>query len=410
MHRWRHVVKEKSDKWPRGFYLAFPDLVVEAYSAVPEAASQLISRDMYAKLADDPDSHYIRSVEATVKEHITVGGTDSPYRKLRFRAPALTHILPGQFVMIDTAPSSDDHVETPATSWQRIRTHFQLLPTPFLKRPFGIHRAFYPNFKPDYLRHLQLPPSLAIALHTARPHQFDILYKVLEHGIGTQQLQSLRRNDKFRLVGPLGRRIHLRELRPMGMTDIHVIGGGVGMAPLVFLVQALRYYAFRVKAFIGIESTDLLRHTDSLASGYVARPDDVHVYIDDLVAAGLGPGDIFVSSDKPPTISNHTGVPNGNIFHGRVVEQYRSYIAGQPRKQHVAVFACGPIPMMKQVVDICSEFGLPVDVLLEKRMACGTGVCLSCVCKIRQGGETVYQRVCTEGPLFKGGEVEWTEL
>jgi NAD(P)H-flavin reductase len=108
------------------------------------------------------------------------------------------------------------------------------------------------------------------------------------------------------MIGPLGRRIDLRGRVSQGLEEVHVIGGGVGMAPLIFLVQSLRYFGISVKAFIGIESVDLLRYRENTSEqmnagvpideGFAARAKDAHIYVDDLMEAGMNPADIYVSS------------------------------------------------------------------------------------------------------------------
>ena len=245
---------------------------------------------------------------------------------------------------------------------------------------------------------------LATILHTVLPDTFEIFYKVLDHGIGTKELSRLAPGDRVQMIGPLGKRFNVRDLRSCGVEEVHVIGGGVGMAPLVFLVQALRFHAFNVKAFIGIESLDLLSYRDDLASSYSEASRDARIYVDDLLAAGLDPEDVFVSSNRqeaPPG-----GLPHGNFSVGLVSEQYEAYLAERQPLSAVAAFTCGPMPMMEAVNRITQRYGITLRVLMEKRMACGIGVCLSCVCKTKTG-VSHYARVCTDGPIFEASEIAW---
>ena len=71
-------------------------------------------------------------------------------------------------------------------------------------------------------------------------------------------------------------------------------------------------------------------------------------------------------------------------------------------------FACGPMPMMNAVWRITKRYSIPLNVYFEERMACGIGVCLSCVCKTKNeiGGEQ-YSRVCMEGPIFDAANIVW---
>jgi dihydroorotate dehydrogenase electron transfer subunit len=264
--------------------------------------------------------------------------------------------------------------------------------------------VFYPNFPPDYLQQLSLPANLAPILHTVRPQSFDIFYKVLKHGTGTRELKDVKKGQTLSMLGPLGGKFELRELRSQGFDEIHVIGGGVGMAPLVYMVQILRFNGFRIKAFLGVESLEMLRHKDELAESYVEDPANVLLYHDDLLAAGLEPEDIFISCEKP----GMRGLPvDAEHYHqGFVSEQYEHYLKTLEADRQALAFACGPTPMMKAVYKITSRAELPLKVLLERRMACGFGVCLSCVCRTRDGE---YRRVCTDGPIFDADEVDWEE-
>jgi NAD(P)H-flavin reductase len=321
-----------------------------------------------------------------------------------------------------------------------------LAPRPLLKRPFGICRAFLPHFATDYVKRLNLPAALALALHPPAADHFDMLYKVLPDGIGTPLMAKLKRGQKIDMVGPLGRPFDVRRLRAEGAEEVHVIGGGVGMAPLILLVEMLRYYAFPVKVFLGIAGFESIRYRDELATTFGEKPRDAYVYIDDLLAAGVKPADIYVSCDSEAPAKVVRGIPKENLFHGLVPEQYRKFLLGchpersegppsfaglrgtteilplpgvrasahaaqndkEGRRHSVVAFTCGPNRMMELVAEIAREAGVRLHVLLEKRMACGIGVCFSCVQKVRRpNGMEDYARTCTEGPLFDAKDILW---
>jgi NAD(P)H-flavin reductase len=183
------------------------------------------------------------------------------------------------------------------------------------------------------------------------------------------------------------------------------------MAPLVYLVQALRYFGASVKAFIGIESIDLLRYqesvhparrvADNLNQDFAATTRDAHIYVDDLKEAGVDASDIFVTSDKPGNIGSL--IPERNYALGFVSKRYERYLTEHQRRTCVVAFACGPTRMMKAVSEVATASGIRLYVLMEKRMACGIGVCLSCVCETTEG----YKRVCKDGPMFDASTVRW---
>jgi len=407
MYKRRQV--SEAEKWPRGFFISLDEIRTKC-EEVCKAEYLRLCAPCDTTISESWQDPGISVFYAEVTENIPVGRARHPnHFKLRFRSPELESILPGQFVMMDTKVAAKPLLNA-AVTWETIRQTFDPAPRAYLKRPFGIHRAFYPGLPPRYVRNLSLPPTLAMIMHTALPNEFEVFYKVLDQGIGTQELSRLREKEKIQMIGPLGKRFNIRELRSRGFEEVHVIGGGVGMAPLVFMVQALRFYAFKVKAFVGIESVDILKYRDrsagsyDLAGGYVADPRDARIYVDDLLAAGLDSMDVFVSADRgegPPR-----GVLPENFNVGLVSEQYEAYLRGRGHVTAVAAFTCGPMPMMKAIDRITREYGIKLRVLMEKRMACGIGVCLSCVCETKNGG-THYSRVCTDGPVFEASDIVW---
>jgi NAD(P)H-flavin reductase len=405
---------KNADKFPRAFFTSIPLLEGEP-PGEPQPA--------------------IASFNAQIITNLPVGGTPPSHWRLAFKAPGMEDIQPPQFFMMDVKPQ-----RTPLgnRAVRRGQWHdgVDWTPQPLLKRPFGICRAYVPHFPVDYLKRLMLPPSLAPALQICRPDHFDMLYKVLPDGIGTPLITELKRGDKVHMLGPLGQVFDVRQLRAASVEEVHIIGGGVGMAPLILLVEMLRFYSFRVKVFLGIATVESLRYRDELAATFGEKPRDAFIYVDDLLAAGVKPADIFIACDKQPP-KKVRGIPQENLYHGLLPEQYRRFLQrnpphlnplpqttgerrpdplsrrtgeGQGEGSAVMAFTCGPNRMMEVVSGIAAEAGVPLKVLLEKRMGCGIGVCFSCVCRVRRpAGEVEYTRVCKEGPLFDAKDIVWNE-
>lgn len=396
----------KADKWPRGFFLCFEEIRRKAETLNEREYSQFCAP---APSQQPSKRSPIRSLTAEVKENIPVGENRSHY-KLRFRTAHSFNIIPGQFIMMDTALQEQDTIRE-LIPWDTMNPS-QIAPKPYLKRPFGIHRAFYRHFSEDkaYIQKLSLPPELATVLHTVFPNEFEIFYKVLTNGIGTKELSKLQEGAKIKIVGPLGKGQIIREIRDKGFDEIHVIGGGVGMAPLIFIVQALRYYSYNVKAFIGTEKISMLKYKQQAFDGLDATftDEDPTIYIDDLLETGINSDDIYVSSTEPESICKK--IPEKNSYKGFVSDQYNKYLQDTcTRREKILAFACGPMGMMKALVPITEKCGIPLKVLMEKRMACGIGVCLSCVCETKKPEEakSKYSRVCTDGPIFDASEIIW---
>ena len=397
----------KAKDFPRTFFTSFEELRTIAHKIDPEkykkfcavvAASQNSSKEK-------KDGRNIMSFEAKVHTNRQIGVTESKHRKLSFLAQEMEGVRPAQFIMMDPTPTRNllvGRIDKPV----KLSAAIDRSPQPILKRPFGIHRAFYEGFGETYLQKLRLPQSLALALHTVYPHKFDILYKVLDDGIGTPLMAKLKPGEKVHMIGPLGQHFDVRDLCTQDTQEVHVIGGGVGMAPLVFFVQALRFFSIPVKAFIGISSFEALRYDLDVEFGEKAR--DAYVYVDDLIQTGLTKDEIYVSCDAKDPQEAVRGLPASNLFKGYVPDQYRQFLKEQRGGSKIRAITCGPNQMMKVMADVCREAGVPLKVLLEKRMGCGVGVCFSCVQKVRRADDTEdYARICKEGPLFDVEEIIW---
>jgi dihydroorotate dehydrogenase electron transfer subunit len=401
MERWRTA--DRADNWPRGFFIPLDELREKCKEAAPEAYGALCRPIARTVESAEPDNR-AAMFRAEVQQNVPVGGKRASHYKLRFRASNLTSIMPGQFIMMDTLPRNPRKSRGPV-SWDVFKLSYGRAPQTYLKRPFGVHRAFYPHFGNGYLGRLALPRSLATVMHTVLPNAFDIFYKVLPNGKGTHEMSQLCPPTAVNMIGPLGRRFDLRQEVSEGLEEVHVIGGGVGMAPLIFLVQSLRYFGISVKAFIGIESVDMLKYRgDLIDEGFAVGAKDAYIYVDDLKETGVDCSDIYVSCDKESHVREL--VQESNYRTGLVSQQYEEFLSINPKRNNVVAFACGPIPMMSAVNDITKTHGVHLRVFMEKRMACGIGVCLSCVCKTTAPGSG-YSRVCKEGPIFEASEIIW---
>jgi dihydroorotate dehydrogenase electron transfer subunit len=411
MIKYRQV--DMVESWPRGFFLCIGELTEKAIELQKDIFGHLEPLCLRSK-ADYRSQEKIKHFRAEVTRNKPVSAKkDCKHFKIRFKAPELKYVVPGQFVMLDTLPVEKRLrlEESPLSTTKQRHDYTNVLdlkPTSFLKRPFSIHRAFYKYFKFGYLKNMSLPPTLAAISHTHFPEEFEIFYKVLENGIGTNELKEVKEGDRILMLGPLGQFPTLRKWRGNGIEEVHLVGGGVGMAPLVFFGQALRFYSFRLKAFIGIDRIETLLYSAPFAPTFAENQQNAYVYIETLSGIGLRREDIRLSCEiLNDTERKKGGLPEKNYHEGTVTEQYKSYLESLSEIDKILVIACGPEPMLQALARIASRFNLPLKVLLEKRMACGIGVCLSCVCRTRKNGTRQYSRVCTDGPLFDSREIDW---
>jgi NAD(P)H-flavin reductase len=197
-----------------------------------------------------------------------------------------------------------------------------------------------------------------------------IRFLIARHGRGTQELASMRLGEEAELVGPLGNawKDFLPEKRPVAL-----IGGGIGIAPLIALVGELEPNG----------SAGLVDLYAGFRTGFANMEEE---------AALLGP--VF-SGTREIIIATEDGKDG---LKGRIPDFF------EPGK-YAAVCACGPQPMLKAVAEKCKITGVPCFVSLERRMACGVGACLGCTVKTVNGN----RRCCADGPIFNADEVIFDE-
>ena len=192
------------------------------------------------------------------------------------------------------------------------------------------------------------------------------------HGKGTAWLASRRPQDKLDLVGPLGKPFRL----PKGRVNATLVGGGYGSAPLLPLAKTLRERGCRVDFVLGAGSVDrLFGQLDAkrMASSIAVTTDDGSM------------GEQGRVSDVLPQVLDRTGCE--------------------------VVYACGPMAMLRAVSELAAERGIPAQVAVEESMACGIGVCMTCVLPvIGDDGLTRMVRSCVEGPVFLGDRVRWDDV
>ena len=192
------------------------------------------------------------------------------------------------------------------------------------------------------------------------------------HGKGTAWLASRRPQDKLDLVGPLGKPFRL----PAQPVTATLVGGGYGSAPLLPLAQLLRDRGCRVDFVLGAASGDkLFGQLDAkrVATSHTITTDDGSM------------GTRGIVSDVLPALLDKTMAD--------------------------VVYACGPMGMLRAVSALAAERDIPCQVAVEESMACGVGVCMTCVLPvIGDDGQTRMVRSCVDGPVFLGDRVRWDDI
>ncbi|HPF75966.1 dihydroorotate dehydrogenase electron transfer subunit [Phycicoccus elongatus] len=188
-------------------------------------------------------------------------------------------------------------------------------------------------------------------------------------GPGTQWLAGLRAHDKVDVVAPLGRPFPI----PTEPVACVLVGGGYGSAPLFWLADVLRERGCHVEMVLGAASEDrLFGVVEARRSA-----DGVTVTTDDGSAGRRG----WVSDVLPEIIT---------------------------RTSAAVVYGCGPMGMLRSITEVATAHGAVAQVAVEESMACGVGVCMTCVMPVRgKDGSTRMVRSCVEGPVFRGDRVRW---
>jgi dihydroorotate dehydrogenase electron transfer subunit len=199
--------------------------------------------------------------------------------------------------------------------------------------------------------------------------QVLILYRIV--GRGTAIMSKRKPGERLWVLGPLGQGF---DLPKNGKTTV-LVAGGIGVAPLMSLAQALRM--------------DQL----SFMAGY-RRAEEI-VRLEEL---GMGHVNVALATD------------DGSEGHyGQVTDLLEDYV--KRHEEDVAgICACGPVPMLKRIVLISAEREIECQVSLEAYMACGLGACLGCAVPASSHDHEAYHHVCKDGPVFNADAIDWERI
>ena len=296
--------------------------------------------------------------------------------RLTFRIRGFPASEPGQFVQLECRDPSinaidrefiwTDGTPPPAIEGVEFRGH-----DAFLRRPFSIAgRREVGNGETE----------------------IDLIGR--EVGSGTRFLGRLKAGDTISIAGPLG---NVFQLPPEGGLAL-LVGGGVGIPPMIYLAQRLSELGGRRGvAFAGALTKDLLALT--------ARTAD---------ADGLFDVDEFRPFGVPVALTTDDGTLGVRGFVTDALVRYLDANAVDPAK--TVIYTCGPEPMMKRVQAIAAERAIPAQIAVERAMACGMGTCQSCCIKVRKsdpaapplaGKDWCWRLACTDGPVFDGAALLW---
>ncbi len=246
---------------------------------------------------------FIHDFEVSLNNQIT-----DDYFALNLKCPvSLPPILPGQFAEVLVGNSA----------------------VTYLRRPFSIYDV-------DYSK-----------------NELSLLIKKV--GNGTLALSNLKVGETLNLVYPLGNSFSI----PKGEKAL-LVGGGVGIAPMLLLSRMLKEKGFQTDVLIG-----------GRTKNDILEPDKYSAF-----------GNVYITTD------------DGSMGEKGMVTQHSVF--AENVSEYSQIYACGPDPMMKAVARVAASNNIPCEISLENTMACGIGACLCCVVETVDGNKTT----CIEGPVF----------
>jgi dihydroorotate dehydrogenase electron transfer subunit len=233
----------------------------------------------------------------------------------------------------------------------------------------------------------EIPMRRPLSIMRANPREgwIDILYKIVGHGLAS--LSERRPGERVSSMGPIGKGFQAHPTRPRTL----LVGGGVGIPPMVFLAETLaadRAGGWQPLVLMGSEVPFPFR----------ARPSTILVPgVPDGAIACMPLLDGWGVPSRLATLAGYAG-----CYHGYVTQLAAEWLRSVSPETlaEVEVFACGPTPMLEACAGVARDFGVPCQVSLEEFMACAVGGCAGCTVMVQTPEGPAMKRVFVDGPVF----------
>jgi dihydroorotate dehydrogenase electron transfer subunit len=215
----------------------------------------------------------------------------------------------------------------------------------------------------------------------------ELLFK--NHGLGTRHLGERVPGDPLSMIGPIGKPFKTQGYRRRAL----LIGGGVGIPPMIFLAERLRQQAVASFVIMGSE----------VPFPFPVKPSQIMV--PGVPAEAIGAMPLLEDWGVASRLASRQGY--AGCFDGLVTELAAQWIEHRETaaREEIEIFACGPTPMLKAVAELAAHYELPCQVSLEEYMACAVGGCAGCAVAIRTNEGPAMKRVCVDGPVFEASDV-----
>ncbi len=207
-----------------------------------------------------------------------------------------------------------------------------------------------------------LPRPISICEIMPKDRMLRVVYRIA--GAGTKEFSDLTAGDTIDVVGPLGNGFSQKEGSSI------LIGGGIGIPPMLELAKALSEKGQQVQVVLGYRDNDL-----------------------------------FLKDEFEPYAAVYVSTEDGSVgTKGNVIDAIRA-----EELSAETIYSCGPIPMLRGVKAFAQEKNIPAQISMEEKMACGIGACLACVCQSKEKDHHSHvnnKRVCKDGPVFDANDIE----
>ena len=213
----------------------------------------------------------------------------------------------------------------------------------------------------------------------------ELLYKVA--GPGLAALAARRKGEELSVLGPIGRPFTAHPERPRTL----LLGGGVGIPPMVFLAEQLA-------AAKQTQWKPLVLMGSEVPFPFRARPSTM--ILPGIPAGSIACMPLLEEWGVPSRLASAAEFPG--CYPGFVTELAAVWLASLTRAQlaEVEIFSCGPTAMLKASAQLAQRFRVPCQVSLEEFMACAVGGCAGCTVEVRTAQGPAMKRVCVDGPVF----------
>jgi len=237
--------------------------------------------------------------------------------------------------------------------------------------------------------HLSCDPALAmrrpLSIMRVDPDSgwVDFLYKAV--GEGTRLLSRRQTGQTISVLGPIGHPFTPHPERPRSL----LLGGGVGMPPMLFLAEHLKQTSdFTPLVLLGSEVPFPFRHQPS------------RIMLPGIPDGVIGSMPLLEDWGIPSRLASLQGYPG--CYEGYITDLARTWLNAltDEQRMQVGIFSCGPHPMLEAVAALAREYDLPCQVSLEEYMACAVGGCAGCVVQVSTDAGPAMKRVCVDGPVF----------